>query len=136
MWGIVPYAGAAFMVYEWSKERVLRIPMAVTMVHSKKMGQEKKQLKVWAHLLVGAVAGMLGQTVSYPFDTIRHRMQLEGIAHGIPKYRSTADAVKMILRQEGWRGFFVGLSINYWKTMPANAIAFVVYDRMKNVLEI
>jgi solute carrier family 25 protein 16 len=96
----------------------------------------KKKLKIWAHLLAGGLAGMLGQTVAYPFDTIRHRMQLEGVAKGVPRYRSTMDAMKLILRNEGWRGFYVGLSITYWKTMPANAIAFVVYDRMKWWLEI
>lgn len=70
------------------------------------------------------------RTPSFPFR------QLEGVAAGIPKYRGTFHAVRTILAKEGWRGFFVGLSINYWKTMPANAIAFVVYDRMKGVLDI
>lgn len=128
--GIVPYAGCAFMLYERFKTLFLDMPGAAY------QDKDQPRLRVWSHLLAGGLAGMLGQTVSYPFDTIRHRMQLEGVAIGIPKYKHTMNAAKTIFRMEGWRGFFVGLSITYWKTMPANAIAFVVYDRMKYVLNL
>lgn len=174
MLGIVPYAGVAFTTYQMLKDRCLHDPTWArwtlvephefhlfhgnpkeedNQVQEKPDSSHKLRLKIWVHLSIGGIAGMLGQTISYPLDTIRHRMQLEGIAHGncslsldflhgfnwilgLPIYRNTWDAIKLILRKEGFRGFFIGLSINYWKTMPANAVAFVVYDKLKRLLDI
>ncbi len=42
----------------------------------------------WQQLASGAVAGAVGQTVSYPFDTVRRQMQLAGaLATGAPRPR-------------------------------------------------
>lgn len=70
------------MFYEWAKQRILLHDYAA---HTKRQTrkdpytgesytEEKRVMNVWAHLLVGGVAGSVAQTVSYPFDTIRHRM--------------------------------------------------------------
>jgi solute carrier family 25 protein 16 len=134
MLGIVPYAGAAFMSYEYMKQKCFSEYKESTTVWNEK--RQKHELKIGTHLLIGGAAGMFGQTAAYPFDTVRHRLQLVGISKSIPTYKSMADAFKTIFRVEGWRGFFVGLSINYWKTMPANAVAFVSYEKMKQLLEI
>jgi solute carrier family 25 (mitochondrial carrier protein), member 16 len=133
MCGIVPYAGAAFMTYESLKSKCLNEwKDSTTFVNSK----GHSEINISVHLLIGGLAGMVGQTAAYPFDTVRHRMQLHGIAHSIPKYKNMSHAFWSILRTEGFRGFFIGLSINYWKTIPANAVAFVVYDRLKKILKI
>lgn len=148
MLGIVPYAGAAFMTHSYLKDICInKYPEQTTVLIKQSNNTNtndtntnsnsgKRVLSVGSHLLVGGVAGMVGQTAAYPLDTIRHRMQLHGIALNIPKYKHTLDAFKTILRKESWRGLFLGLSINYWKTMPANAVAFVVYDRLKLYLGI
>jgi solute carrier family 25 protein 16 len=113
MYGVIPYAGAAFSTHQTLKDYF-------------------KSDSIILHLLIGGIAGMVGQTASYPFDTIRHRMQLDGVAKNIPKYKNTLDAFYKIYRFEGIRGFFIGITINYWKTIPANAVAFVVYDYLMN----
>jgi solute carrier family 25 protein 16 len=164
MLGIIPYAGAAFMSYQYLKDQCLYTwsswamqPSHPTVASStfdssaaaanpkspsqtpstdKTTNRNRPKLKLWVHLLIGGVAGLIGQTVAYPFDTIRHRMQLEGIAKGIPRYRGTWDALKLIWKHESVRGFFWGLSINYWKTIPANAVGFVSYDYLKRFFQI
>lgn len=142
MLGVIPYAGAAFMTYQSLKDQCINNPSWSHWATIKKSStgpnqeDEERKLKIWVHLLIGGAAGMFGQTVAYPFDTVRHRMQLEGVAAGIPSYKSTRHAMKTIFTHEGIRALFIGLSINYWKTMPANAVAFVVYDLMKNRLGI
>lgn len=139
MYGIVPYAGAAFMTYQSMKRWFLTLPAdsllkPYTTKHATRH-PDQLELRVPIHLFIGGMAGMFGQTVSYPFDTIRHQMQLYGVARNIPLYESTAHAIKVIWTKEGPRGFFRGLSINYWKTMPANAVAFVVYDAVMKQLD-
>jgi solute carrier family 25 phosphate transporter 23/24/25/41 len=55
-------------------------------------------------LSLGAAAGVLAQTVCYPLDTVRRRMQLKGVA-----YPSTLAAFATIAREEGPRGFYRGM---------------------------
>lgn len=60
---------------------------------------------------------MLAQTVVYPFDVVRRRMQTHSGAE--PLYRGPIHALRTIAREEGIRGgLFRGLSLNYLKTMP------------------
>ena len=39
-----------------------------------------------------------------------------------------------VWRDNGWRGFWVGLTIGYIKVVPMAAASFFVYERMKIVL--
>ncbi|KAH0877460.1 hypothetical protein HID58_064854 [Brassica napus] len=41
-----------------------------------------------------------------------------------------------IVRTQGWRQLFAGLSINYIKIVPSVAIGFAVYESMKSWLRI
>jgi len=85
-------------------------------------------------LSAGAIAGALAQTVAYPLDVVRRRMQLVGMARVVPQYSSTADALRAIWRTEGIRGLFIGVSINYFKVVPATALSFASYEYMKKQL--
>jgi hypothetical protein len=63
-------------------------------------------------------------------------MQLFGLSSRVPHYRHTLHALLSIVRSEGWRGLYVGLSINYIKVAPAHAISFFTYDAMKRALRV
>ena len=41
-----------------------------------------------------------------------------------------------IVRQQGARALFAGLSINYLKVVPSTAIGFTVYDAAKHYLDL
>jgi solute carrier family 25 phosphate transporter 23/24/25/41 len=64
--GVVPYVGLNFGVYETLKHTML--------VHYGL--RDERELSVPARLGCGAVAGTLGQTVAYPFDVARRRLQV------------------------------------------------------------
>jgi Mitochondrial carrier protein len=56
------------------------------------------------------------QTVTYPLDLVRRRMQVRALAAaGAPALGGTWAALRGIARSAGWRGLFSGLSINYMK---------------------
>ena len=60
-------------------------------------------------LLCGALAGSISQTLTYPCDVLRRKMQVAGM-HGMGvKYTGAFDALRGILRTEGWRGLYRGL---------------------------
>ena len=44
---------------------------------------------------------------------------------------TTMSILRGILREEGVRGLFRGVSLNYIKAMPSTAIGFTVYDQLK-----
>ncbi|CAG8532041.1 13553_t:CDS:2 [Acaulospora colombiana] len=99
-------------------------------------GQERRApLKTWAELSVGGIAGAVSQTVAYPFEVIRRRMQVYG-AFDPSKFVGIWQTTKTIWNTSGFRGFFVGLSIGYLKVTPMVAVSFTVYNRMKLLMNI
>ncbi|EFJ47913.1 hypothetical protein VOLCADRAFT_44344, partial [Volvox carteri f. nagariensis] len=121
LYGIMPYAGLKFFVYGSLKQCV------------------SERLPVPYMLAFGGVSGLLAQTVTYPLDVVRRRMQVYGIqqeaaASAVTSRLTTWDVGSTIVRQEGLRGLFRGLSLNYVKVVPSTAIGFTVYDMFKSYL--
>ncbi|KAI3960549.1 hypothetical protein MKW92_007752 [Papaver armeniacum] len=118
--GILPYAGLKFYIYEELKRRV----------------PEEHQNSVMLRLSCGALAGLFGQTFTYPLDVVRRQMQVQSLQQGGPGYRNTIEGFTTIIRNQGWGQLFAGLSINYMKIVPSVAIGFTAYDMMKSWLRV
>lgn len=86
-------------------------------------------------LACGGVAGAIAQTVAYPMEVIRRRMQVGGALHP-EKFVGVLETARMVHADRGIRGFFVGLSIGYLKVAPMSAVSFLVYEEMKILLGI
>lgn len=66
------------------------------------------------HCRSGALAGLVGQSVAYPLDVIRRRMQTDGMRQ--PRNNLGMMAVaRLVLEKEGVRGMFKGLTLNWIK---------------------
>mmetsp|Transcript_17202 Transcript_17202/g.47720 ORF Transcript_17202/g.47720 Transcript_17202/m.47720 type:complete len:338 (+) Transcript_17202:113-1126(+) len=133
--GVVPYVGLNFAVYETLKAMVLEYYGL----------KDERELSVWSRLACGAAAGTTGQTVAYPFDVARRRLQVSGwsgaaalhaTANGSTAvaYTGMMDCFAKTVREEGVSALFKGLVPNYVKVVPSIAIAFVTYERVKEVL--
>lgn len=85
-------------------------------------------------LPAGAIAGIFAQTVTYPGDTLRRRMQINGANGTARQYSTTWDCAKQILAKEGWAGMFAGAGTNCVRAIPGAAIQFFVYDATKHLL--
>ncbi|ONK56954.1 uncharacterized protein A4U43_C10F15050 [Asparagus officinalis] len=134
--GVVPYVGLNFAVYESLKEWLIK---------SKPSGLvQDSDLSVVTRLACGAAAGTVGQTVAYPLDVIRRRMQMVGwkdasqIVRGEGRnsveYSGMIDAFRKTVRHEGLGALYKGLVPNSVKVVPSIAIAFVTYEVVKDVL--
>ena len=138
--GMLPYAGMSFLTHDTvsdalrhpSVARYTTIPRAK---HQQLPEGKPAPLRSWAELVSGGIAGLVSQTTSYPLEVIRRRMQVGG-AVGDGRRLRIGETAGMILRERGFQGFFVGLTIGYVKVIPMAAVAFYTYERMKLVLGI
>jgi solute carrier family 25 protein 16 len=90
-------------------------------------------------LLSGGTAGLLAQTLTYPIDIVRRRMQVEALQQPLgraPPRSSMRAHAAAILKDNGIRGLFRGLSINYLKVVPSTAVGFTIYDLVKQALQL
>jgi hypothetical protein len=64
--GVVPYVGLNFAVYETLKDVAIKQYKCST----------DQDLSSTYRLAAGGVAGTVGQTIAYPFDVVRRRLQV------------------------------------------------------------
>jgi solute carrier family 25 protein 16 len=119
--GMIPYAGVSFLSWGFLRSRLLP--------------QHDSRPTPAADLAIGAVSGALAQTVSYPFEVVRRRMQIGGITSP-DRWLRWGETVNAVWHAGGWRGFFVGLSIGYLKIVPMTAVSFAVWQGGKRVMGI
>jgi hypothetical protein len=101
-------------------------------------------------MVAGAISGFIAQTITYPLDVVRRRMQTDGLVKGLPplsakilqhepsitiegirRYGSMIGTIEYIYVTEGIRGFFKGVSLNWIKGPLSVAISFTTYDTLK-----
>jgi solute carrier family 25 protein 16 len=140
--GMIPYAGASFLTHDTMSDvmRYPRLAPYTTLPHTSReestsTTHKPAQLRYWAELTTGGVAGFVSQTVSYPLEVIRRRMQVGGVV-GDGHRLGIGEVAKRIYFERGWRGFFVGLTIGYVKVIPLAATSFYAYERGKYYLGI
>lgn len=132
--GVIPYVGLNFSVYETLKACLLQHYGL----------RDERDLSVIARLGCGATAGTVGQTVAYPFDVARRRLQVSGWKGakglhaaengGSVAYKGMMDCFARTIKEEGFGALFKGLGPNYVKVVPSIAIAFVSYEMIKEGL--
>jgi len=100
------------------------------------LGEEFTQetFPVLTKLSTGALAGISAQTITYPGDTIRRRMQTNGMKGQKKIYTSSFDCIRKIVASEGYGGFFKGLRVNVIRAIPGAGIQFLAYDTYKRFL--
>lgn len=119
--GMIPYAGMSFLA--WGSLRARFLP------------KDRTQATPTADLVIGAISGATAQTVSYPFEVIRRRMQVGGITRP-DRWLGWRETVLSIYRAGGLRGFYIGLSIGYLKIVPMTAVSFAVWQGGKRLLDV
>ncbi|KAI0730453.1 mitochondrial carrier [Earliella scabrosa] len=90
----------------------------------------------WVHLSAAAVAGIATGTATNPIWVVKTRLQLDAHRPEFSGARSffggSVAMVKKILREEGVRGFYKGLSASYLG-VTEGTIQWVLYERLKRL---
>lgn len=119
--GIIPYRGVYFGMYDTLREKN---------PYKKDLGI----LGIASKFCVAQFTAICAGYASYPFDTIRRRLQMQSEK---PReqwlYKGTADCFRKVMKDEGMTALFKGAGANALRTV-GSAMVLVLYDQIKGML--
>lgn len=84
--------------------------------------------------VIAQTTAIVASYVSYPFDTIRRRLQMQSERPPAARiYSGAVDCLTKITQQEGVSLLFKGAGTNAWRTI-STALVLVLYDEVKPLL--
>ncbi|RKO92564.1 mitochondrial carrier domain-containing protein, partial [Blyttiomyces helicus] len=108
---------ANFTVYEYLKRQL----------HAAQPGQGDT-LPAYQHMLMGFLSGACGPLFNAPIDTIKTRIQkAPSDEKGWVRFM---NVTKGIIKNEGYRAFYKGLTPRVLRVAPGQSITFMVYERV------
>lgn len=94
---------------------------------------ESEALPLYQQMIAGASAGMSYNTLFYPADTIKSRMQTADISTLAKGERQTFIGVgRALWRQQGLKGMYRGCGITCLRSAPSSAFIFSVYEGLRS----
>jgi len=116
--GIIPYRGVYFGMFDSLREK-------------NPYKKERGLIGFASKFGVAQVTAITAGYASYPFDTVRRRLQMQS---NKPReewiYKGTGDCFRKILRDEGTSAMFKGAGANVLRTV-GSAMVLVLYDEIK-----
>jgi solute carrier family 25 protein 33/36 len=97
--------------------------------------------EAWVHLSAGVVAGIITSTATNPIWLVKTRLQLDkslaeqSLGAVGRRYKNSWDCVKQVLRDEGIRGLYKGMSASYLG-VTESTLQWVLYEQMKRSLRL
>ena len=89
---------------------------------------DKLKKGLMEELFYGSIAGFAVCLIGHPFDTIKTRMQINN--------ETVKNTVLKLIKKDGLKSFYKGLSSPLYSIPLINSIVFGVYASTKNLLEI
>ncbi|WWD05691.1 hypothetical protein V865_003772 [Kwoniella europaea PYCC6329] len=124
--GVAPYVSLNFYIYESLKSMILPSSLSPT--------TSEPEL-ILRKLSCGALAGATSLIFTHPFDVLRRKLQVAGLASMSPQHNGAVDVVKWIVRTEGfWKGMYRGLVPNLIKVTPSIAVSFYTFETVRDLL--
>jgi len=113
----VPNFSISWVVYGSLKEYALEDELFYNL-RKVDIDTGKSKLGFVLTLGCGAVSGIISTLVTFPFDTVRRRMQIQG-QHFRPEERVTGiNMMRSLLKKDGLKGFYRGLTPEVLKVVP------------------
>ena len=87
---------------------------------------------------LGFIADLAASVIYVPSEVLKTRLQLQGrfnnpfFKSGY-NYRSTLDASRTIIRQEGISALFHGYKATIWRDLPFSAVQFAFYEQERKL---
>jgi len=99
-------------------------------------GDSEKPLSSNSILMCSAIAKMTASIATYPHEVIRTRLQTQrrpladdlssdGIVKQYDRNRGIIYTTRKMIKKEGWRALYKGLSVNLIRTVPNSAVTML-----------
>jgi len=98
--------------------------------------RELTPVQMGVNLGCGALSGICATLVMFPVDVLRRRMQLQGLHRPSDQRLGPVSEAKLILRTEGVKGLYRGLTPELCKIVPMVGTTFGVYELLKDWLQV
>ncbi|KAK4561586.1 Mitochondrial succinate-fumarate transporter [Recurvomyces mirabilis] len=93
------------------------------------------QLPGWQTAGIGLISGAVGPFTNAPIDTIKTRLQRQPAEPGQTAMGRITAIANQMLKQEGPRAFWMGITPRVMRVAPGQAVTFAVYEYLKDKLE-
>lgn len=118
--GVIPARSINFFTYGLCKD-----------VYSRNFNNGHESTRI--HLASAVTAGIVTSTATNPIWLVKTRLQLDKASKGERMYKNSVDCVKKVMRTEGIRGLYAGLSASYLGTVESS-LQWVLYEQMKSFI--
>ncbi|KAF3440732.1 hypothetical protein FNV43_RR19018 [Rhamnella rubrinervis] len=112
--------GLYFFFYDRAKQRYFR--------------SREGRLSPGLHLASAAEAGALVCFFTNPVWLVKTRLQLQNPLHQSQPYSGFHDALRTILREEGWSALYRGIVPSLFLQVSHGAIQFTAYEELRKVV--
>lgn len=93
-----------------------------------RLQSHEKRQPAWVDFFgAAATAKFIAAVLAYPHEVLRTRMR-EETNNATRRYRSLGQTVRLIMREEGFRGFYGGMTAHLLRVVPNSAIMFFCYE--------
>ncbi|KAG0223962.1 mitochondrial carrier domain-containing protein [Mortierella sp. GBAus27b] len=97
--------------------------------------QDIKELPGYQSAVIGLISGAMGPLVNNPIDIVKTRVQKAPNPEGLGGWARFKDVNTQILKNEGWRAFYKGVTPRVLRVAPGQAVTFAVYERVSSWLD-
>ncbi|KAM1174475.1 hypothetical protein EV2_027766 [Malus domestica] len=94
----------------------------------------ENQLSAGLHLASAAEAGALVSLCTNPIWLVKTRLQLQTPLHQTRPYSGFYDALRTIIREEGWAALYKGLLPSLFLQVSHGAIQFTAYEELRKIV--
>ncbi len=126
--GAMPYEGIKFGT----------VALLEKMFPVKKSYDENGNLQkpsIWRKILFGGAGGVMAGIITYPNDTVRRMLQLQGSRGTTYSYSGYFDCVRKVYTKHGIQRFYHGVGVNIIRMAPNTAVQFGSYELLKRLSE-
>jgi solute carrier family 25 protein 43 len=127
--GAIPFEGVQFGCYEYLKRAAIRHHWPQS-----RWPQGKTEPDCIDYFLFGSISGAVAQTIAYPFDTVKKRLQTQVRSRGKIQYCGVLDCFRKVIQEEGLLALYRGTVANLARIVPYAAVMFSTYETTKKTL--
>lgn len=119
-----PYAGLYVLFYEQLKKQLSILAQRVPVSGNSDVGM-KWSTSTSINFSSGVVAAGLATAITNPFDSIKTRIQLKP-----REYRNIIQAGRKMIREDGIKSLFDGLTLRMSRKAISSALAWTLYEEL------